>query len=263
MVAEIISVGTEILLGDILNTNAQYIEKKLANIGIDVYYQTVVGDNYERLKSALNIAFDRADIVVLSGGLGPTKDDLTKELVADYFGKKLIFDQKVYDNVEKRGFEFGLKVISESIKKQAYVPEDALIVHNEWGTAPGMILAKDGKAAIMLPGPPSEMKPLFDQCCDLFLNKLSDQVLVSMNIRLKGPSEAPGSEIGEAPVADKIAKFLDLKNPTVATYAKPDGCIIRVTAAASNREEALGMIAPVISGLTDILAPVMKEVYES
>lgn len=263
MVAEIISVGTEILLGDIVNTNAQYIAKQLAHKGIDVYYQTVVGDNYDRLKSALNIAFDRADIVVMTGGLGPTKDDMTKELVADYFGKKLVFDQKVYDNVEQKAFEFGVKEISESIKKQAYVPEDALIIHNDWGTAPGMVLAKDGKAAIMLPGPPSEMKPLFEECCKLFLNKLSDRVLVSMNIKLKGPGEAPGNEIGEAPVADKISAFLDLKNPTVATYAKPDGCVIRVTAAASDREEALELIAPVISGLTDILAPVMKEVYES
>lgn len=263
MVAEIISVGTEILLGDILNTNAWYIAKKLAHIGIEVYYQTVVGDNYDRLKAALNIAFDRADIVVLTGGLGPTKDDLTKELTADYFGKKLVFNREVYDNVEKRGFEFGLKEISESIKKQAYVPEDALIIHNEWGTAPGMILAKDGKAAILLPGPPNEMEPLFDKCCDVFLNRLSGQVFVSMNIRLKGPGEAPGSEIGEAPVADKIAAFLDYKNPTVATYAKPDGCVIRITASAATREEALTLIAPVISGLTDILAPVMKEVYES
>ncbi|MDO4554138.1 MAG: molybdopterin-binding protein [Lachnospiraceae bacterium] len=263
MVAEIISVGTEILLGDIINTNAQYIAKKLSHIGIEVYYQTVVGDNYDRLKGALNVAFDRSDIVVLSGGLGPTKDDLTKELVADYFGKELVFNQKVYDNVEKRGFEFGLKVISESIKKQAYVPKDALIVHNEWGTAPGIILAKDGKAALMLPGPPSEMEPLFDQCCELFLNKLSNQVFVSMNLRLKGPKEAPGSEIGEAPVADKISAFLDYTNPTVATYAKPDGCIIRVTANAPTREEALERILPVIRDLTDILAPVIKEVYES
>jgi nicotinamide-nucleotide amidase len=107
------------------------------------------------------------------------------------------------------------------------------------------------------------MKPLFNECCDLFLNELSDQVFVSMNIRLKGPGEAPGSEIGEAPVADKISDFLDYKNPTVATYAKPDGCIIRVTASATDREEALKLIAPVISDLTDILAPVMKEVYES
>lgn len=263
MVAEIISVGTEILLGDIVNTNAQYIAKQLAHKGIDVYYQTVVGDNYDRLKAALTIAFERADIVVMTGGLGPTKDDMTKELAADYFGKKLVFNQQVYDNVERKAYAFGVKNISESIKKQAYVPEDALILHNEWGSAPGIVLAKDGKAAILLPGPPSEMKPLFEECCKLFLNKLSDQVFVSMNIKLKGPGEAPGNEIGEAPVADKIAAFLDYKNPTVATYAKPDGCIIRVTASASNREEALEKIAPVISGLTDILAPVMKEVYES
>ena len=263
MVAEIISVGTEILLGDILNTNARYIAKRLSQIGIEVYYQTVVGDNYDRLKGALNTAFDRSDVVVLTGGLGPTKDDLTKELVADYFGKDLVFNQEVYDNVEKRGFEFGLKEISESIKKQAYVPEDALIIHNECGTAPGMILAKDGKAAVLLPGPPEEMKGLMEQCCELFLNKLSDKVFVSMNLRLKGRGEAPGSEIGEAPVADKISAFLDYKNTTVATYAKPDGCVIRVTAAAADRDEALRLIEPVLLDLTEILAPVIKDVYES
>lgn len=263
MVAEIISVGTELLLGDIVNTNAQYIAKKLAHIGIDVYYQTVVGDNSERLKSALNIAFDRADMVVLTGGLGPTKDDLTKELVAEYFGKKLVLDEDVLKNVIEKVLAFGEIEITDSIKKQAYVPEGCLVLHNAWGTAPGMVVAKDGKTAILLPGPPSEMKPLFDECCSVVLNKLSDKVFVSMNIKLKGPGEAPGEEIGEAPVAEKIAAFLDYRNPTVATYAKPDGCVIRVTASASNREEALMLIAPVISGITDILAPVMKEVYES
>ena len=263
MVAEIISVGTELLLGDIVNTNAQYIAKSLARIGIEVYYQTVVGDNSERLKSALNIAFGRADMVVMTGGLGPTKDDLTKELVAEYFGKKLVLDEEVLKNVVEKVLAFGEIEITDSIKKQAFVPEGCLVIHNEWGTAPGMVVAKDGKTAILLPGPPSEMKPLFDECCSMVLNKLSDKVFVSMNIRLKGPGEAPGEEIGEAPVAEKISAFLDSKNPTVATYAKPDGCVIRVTASAADREEALSMIAPVISGLTDILAPVMKEVYES
>ena len=158
MVAEIISVGTELLLGDIVNTNAQYIAKKLAHAGIEVYYQTVVGDNPDRLKLALNIAFARADMVILTGGLGPTKDDLTKELVAEYFDKKLVFDEEVYANVEEKAFAFGVKVISESIKKQAYVPEGALIFKNNVGTAPGMVVAKDGKTAILLPGPPEEMQ---------------------------------------------------------------------------------------------------------
>ena len=263
MVAEIISVGTELLLGDIVNTNAQYIAKKLAHAGIEVYYQTVVGDNPDRLKLALNIAFARADMVILTGGFGPTKDDLTKELVAEYFDKKLVFDEEVYANVEEKAFAFGVKVISESIKKQAYVPEGALIFKNNVGTAPGMVVAKDGKTAILLPGPPEEMHPIFDECCDVFLNRISDKVFVSMNIRLKGPKEAPGNEIGEAPVADKISAYLDYKNPTVAIYVKPEGCVIRITAAATDREEALKLIAPVISGITDILAPVMKEVYES
>lgn len=262
MVAEIITVGTELLLGDILNTNAQFLSKKLAHIGIDVYYQTTVGDNKDRLKSALEIAFSRSDMVILSGGLGPTKDDLTKELVAEYFGKKLVWNQKVYDNVEKRGFAFGLKEISDSLKKQAYVPEDCLILHNHNGTAPGIILAKNGKSAILLPGPPSEMKPMFKECCEIFLNKISDRVFVSLGIKLKGPGEAPGSEIGEAPVADKISKYLDYTNPTVATYAKEDGCLIRITAAAATREEALELIAPVASEISDIVGPVIKNVAE-
>ena len=143
------------------------------------------------------------------------------------------------------------------------MPEGALLYKNDVGTAPGMVLAKDGKTAILLPGPPEEMKPICDECSRVLLNKLSDKVFVSMNIRLKGPDEAPGDDIGEAPVADRISKFLDYKNPTVAIYAKPDGCIIRITAAGADREEALTLIVPVISGLTDILAPVMKEVYES
>ncbi len=262
MTAEIITVGTELLLGDILNTNAQFLAKKLAHIGIEVYYQTTVGDNKDRLKSALEIAFSRSDMVILSGGLGPTKDDLTKELVAEYFGKKLVWNQKVYENVEKRGFAFGLKEISESIKKQAYVPEDCIVLYNNHGTAPGIILAKDGKSAILLPGPPSEMKPMFKECCDIFLSKLSDRVFVSLGIKLKGVGEAPGSEIGEAPVADKISKYLDYTNPTVATYAKEDGCLIRITAAAATREDALELIAPVASEISDIVGPVIKSVAE-
>ncbi len=262
MTAEIITVGTELLLGDILNTNAQFLAKKLAHIGIEVYYQTTVGDNKDRLKSALEIAFSRSDMVILSGGLGPTKDDLTKELVAEYFGKKLIWNQKVYENVEKRGLAFGLKEISDSIKKQAYVPEDCIVLYNHHGTAPGIILAKDGKSAILLPGPPSEMKPMFKECCEIFLSKLSDRVFVSLGIKLKGIGEAPGSEIGEAPVADKISKYLDYTNPTVATYAKEDGCLIRITAAAATREEALKLIAPVASEISDIVGPVIKNVAE-
>lgn len=261
MVAEILCVGTEILLGDIVNTNAQYIAKQLSWLGISVYYQTVVGDNPDRIKAALDVAFDRgSDLVIMSGGLGPTKDDLTKEMLAKYFGKQLIFDQKAYENVERRVLEFGLPEVTESLKKQAYVPEDSIILYNNNGTAPGCIMAHDGKAVIILPGPPKEMKPMFENCKEIFLSNLSDKLILSYNIKLKAHGEAPAEEVGEAPVADKLSHLLDNANPTVATYAKDDGCLIRVTATATKRDDALKLLEPVIEEIRILLPNSIKTI---
>ena len=247
MVAEIVCVGTELLLGDIVNTNAQHISKELAHIGIDLYYQTVVGDNKERVWNVLDTALKRSDLIIMTGGLGPTKDDLTKEVAASFFGKKLVFHEQTYEHVRKKLESYGINEMTESQKKQALVPEGSLVVTNPAGLAPGIIMAQGDKAIVMLPGPPKEMKAVLAECCHLFINRLSDQVFVSINIKCKGPDELPLREIGEAPVADLLGDILDNENPTVATYAKEDGVLIRVTASGKTREDALTAMQPVVT----------------
>lgn len=247
MVAELISVGTELLLGDIVNTNAQYLAKQLASLGIEIHYQTVVGDNPERIKSALDIAYSRAQLVVLTGGLGPTKDDMTKEMLMSYFGKTTVLDEKALENVITRVRAFGIDEITDAHRKQALVPSDSIILYNENGTAPGCIMERDGKRCILLPGPPREMKPMFEgETCQHYLHSISNQVLVSMCIKTYSKDERPGDRIGEAPVAERLDELLDSENPTVATYAKEDGCLVRVTALAKSRERALALIQPTL-----------------
>ena len=162
MNAEILAVGTEILLGDIVNTNAQYIAQGLAELGIDVFYQTVVGDNPDRMKTAMNIAFERADIIITTGGLGPTGDDLTKEIGAEYFGRKLILDEKALDRI-KKFFDKMKRPMTDNNVKQAMVPVNSTVMYNENGTAPGIIIEDNNKILIMMPGPPKEMKPMFSK----------------------------------------------------------------------------------------------------
>ncbi|MGI6170199.1 MAG: molybdopterin-binding protein [Butyricicoccus sp.] len=252
MTAELISVGTEILLGNIVNTNAQYLAKRLAELGIEVYYQTVVGDNPERIKSALDIAYSRAEMVILTGGLGPTKDDLTKEMLISYFGKQPVLDPKAYDMLEKHLKKIQIEM-TDSLKKQAIVPDHSTILYNYHGTAPGCIMEQDGRVCILLPGPPKEMKPMFEDCCARYLNGISGRVFVSMNIKMLDFDHAPVSAVGEAPVADALGELLDSENPTVATYAKDDGCLIRITASAPAREEALALVNPMVEQCRAIL----------
>ena len=227
MIVEIISVGTELLMGSIVNTNAQHIARKLAHMGLDAYYQTVVGDNPERLRAALDIAYTRADCVITTGGLGPTKDDLTKEMLISYFGCTPVEDPETLRRLEERAAKRGIP-LSVSMRKQATVPSGALVLQNDNGTAPGVIIEKDGRACIMLPGPPKEMKPMFDTACKVFLRGKSDKVFVSMNIKLYSMAEK-GLPVGESPVADRLGTLVDGENPSVATYAKEDGCLVRVT----------------------------------
>lgn len=253
MTAEIISVGTEILLGDIVNTNAQYIAKELARMGIDLYFQTVVGDNPERLKKTLETAFQRSELVITTGGLGPTKDDLTKEVAAKVMERNLVFHEETYKHVKEKLESYGISQMTESQKKQAIVPDNSLVITNPVGLAPGLIIAKGDRALVMLPGPPKEMKAVFAECSRLFISKLSDHVFVTINIKCKGPDEMPLKEIGEAPIADLLGDILDNENPTVATYAKEDGVLIRVTASGVTREDALVLIKPIVTQIADIL----------
>ena len=245
MKAEILCVGTELLLGDIVNTNAAYIAKELANIGIDVYYQSVVGDNNDRLKSSLNLAFSRADIVILTGGLGPTYDDLTKETVAEYFHKEMQMDEDSLKGIECF-FKKLDRPMTENNKKQAMMPAGATIFPNAHGTAPGLAVSENGKTAILLPGPPSEMKPMFGESVIPYLMGFSNKVLVSHNLRLFG--------IGESQVEDTLYGLMkNSTNPTIAPYAKTGEVTLRVTASGDTYEECETLIVPVIKQIKDAL----------
>ncbi len=245
MIAEILAVGTEILLGNIVNTNGQYIANRLAELGINVYHQSVVGDNEERLKQAYDLAFKRADLVITTGGLGPTKDDLTKEVAFDYFTKESILYEDILKNIE--GFFKRLNVeMGESNKKQAYFPKDAIIMPNNNGTAPGCIIESHNKVLAVLPGPPREMKAMFEESLLPYLSKFQDGVLFSKTLRIIG--------IGESQVEEMIEDIIDNStNPTVAPYAKEGEVILRITAKAKNKDEAEKLVLPVEKSIRDRL----------
>jgi len=238
MNAEILCVGTELLLGDIVNTNAAYLARELAALGIGCYYQSVVGDNAGRLAESLRLALSRADMVITTGGLGPTYDDLTKETVAQHFGLPMELHQPSLDRMkailERRGRPF-----TKNNEKQAYFPKGAHIFPNDQGTAPGLAIEQDGKIVIMLPGPPNEMTAMFQKQVRPYLESRSGRVLRSHTIHL--------FNIGESAVEDKLHQsMLDHQNPTIAPYAKLGEVQLRVTAAAANEEEAEAMMKPVI-----------------
>ncbi len=237
MNAEILAVGTEILLGDILNTNAQYLSKELAQLGIGVYYQTVVGDNPERLENAIFDAFSRADLVITTGGLGPTADDLTKETGAKYFGKELVLDEKAFNEI-KEYFKKTNRTMTENNVKQAYVPEGAKVLYNKNGTAPGIIVEENGKILVMLPGPPKETVPMFEEYVKPFLSSKQDYTLVSRVLRV--------ASIGESKMETLVKDLIENgENPTVAPYAKDNEAILRITAKGKTEEEAIKLIEPV------------------
>lgn len=237
MNCELISVGTEILLGDILNTNAQYLAKELAALGIGVLRQTTVGDNEGRLLAALDSAFDRCDTVILTGGLGPTPDDLTKETCAEYFGKKLLLDKESLEKIEAYFSARSIVPMPESNKKQALLPEDSLKLPNDNGTAPGCVMEKDGKRIIILPGPPKEMVPMFRDYVKPYLKQFTHSVILSHSIRTFG--------IGESYMSEQVADLLEGENPTLAPYAKSGEALLRITASAADEKEAEEKIGPV------------------
>lgn len=244
MRCEILAVGTEILLGDIVNTNAQYISKRLSEEGIFVYHQSVIGDNPERLKQAYELAFSRADLVITTGGLGPTKDDLTKEIAFEYFGMRSVCHEESLNQI-KEYFEKINKPLGKTNEKQAYFPEEAIVLKNNNGTAPGCILEEAGKVLVMLPGPPREMKAMFEESVIPYLRKYSKEILVSKILRVIG--------VGESAAAELIGDLIDNENPTVAPYAKEGEMIFRITARAESEEVANKLIAPVEAEIRSIL----------
>ena len=248
--AELIAVGTEILLGNIANTDAQILSEKLAELGIDVLYHTVVGDNSERLRAALALARTRADIIITTGGLGPTYDDLTKQTICEVFGRRNVLHPELEawlrDWFASRG-----RPMTENNLQQAYLPENCTVFENQNGTAPGCAFCEDGVHVLMLPGPPHECALMFDTGAAAYLRELSRDVIVSHTLRIYGRGE---SEI-EMLLRDKIEH---MKNPTVAPYAKPDECMLRVTAKAASREQAEALLRPAVD---EVLSVVGEWVY--
>ncbi|MBS5886814.1 MAG: competence/damage-inducible protein A [Clostridium sp.] len=245
MKAEIIAIGTEILLGDIVNTNAQFLAKELAALGIDVYHQSVIGDNAERIIESFEKAFERCDLVITTGGLGPTQDDLTKELGAKYFNKKLVLHEPSLDWI-KTYLDMKDEAIVEANKKQAYFPEGSIILPNPNGTAPGSIVSENNKILIILPGPPREMKPMFNDHVKKYLEGITGKIIKSKTLRLFG--------IGESLMAQKLNNLIqNSKNPTVAPYAKDNDVTLRITAKGNSEKECDDLINPVEKEIKDAL----------
>ncbi len=249
--AEIIGVGTELLLGNTANTDAKDISEMLSELGINVYFHTVVGDNPERMKSAVEIAKSRADIIITTGGLGPTFDDLTKQTLAACFGKELIFNE---DEAERIRSYFHKKLMhvqmTDNNLQQAMLPEGCTIFHNEWGTAPGCAFEAEGKHVLMLPGPPRECRSMFRNCAVPYLKALSDSEILSHNIHIFG--------MGESSVEDKLRPLmLKLENPTLAPYAKEGEVMLRLTAKAATHEACEALMAPVLQQVRDIIGDVI------
>lgn len=238
MKCELVFVGTELLLGDILNTNAQYLSKKLAALGFDVLFQCVVGDNPQRLREVLEEGLSRSDIIITTGGLGPTKDDLTKEVCAEVFSLPLEMHEESLRRIHDY-FKAKNLPMPESNEKQALMPHGSVVFKNTNGTAPGCAMEKDGKRILILPGPPREMHEMFENCALPYLRRFSKNVIISHSVRTFG--------IGESLMAEKAGDLLDMQNPTVAPYAKSGEALLRVTAKAENEQEAERLIAPVIA----------------
>ena len=245
MTGEIISVGTELLLGDIVNTNAAHAARRLAELGVSSFYQTVVGDTPDRLRKALEAAFQRADLVILTGGLGPTGDDLTKEVVASFFDVPLEHNQEVADEIAS--YLHGAGVVNPAgVRKQALIPAGALVFHNANGTAPGLVLSQGGRTAIQLPGPPREMEPMFDRQVMPFLQSHSGSTIQSHTVRLFG--------IGEAQVEQRLPQDLLLgSNPTIAPYAKNGEVELRITARGQTEQQCEKAMQPVLGEVRRVL----------
>ena len=239
MVAELISVGTELLLGNIINTNTQYLAEKCALLGLTMYYQTTVGDNHDRLAETIKTALNRSDIIILTGGLGPTEDDMTKEVCAEVMGFSLKEDSHTRQRIERYLKNSIYTDIPDNNWKQAIVPEGAMVLDNDNGTAPGLILEKGEKTAILLPGPPGELYPLFEKKVAPYLQKKQPEVILSQMVKICG--------YGESQVEDKLLDLIDKQtNPTIATYAKTGEVHLRITARTKNEDSARKLLKPVV-----------------
>ncbi|MCL2425393.1 MAG: competence/damage-inducible protein A [Oscillospiraceae bacterium] len=249
--AEIIAVGTELLLGGIANTDAQDVSRSLSELGINVFFHTVVGDNPRRMKQAVKIAKSRADIIITTGGLGPTFDDVTKETLAEAFGKKLITNEAEADKI-RSFFEKRLPhmKMTENNLRQAELPEGCIVFDNGVGTAPGCAFEAEGKHVIMLPGPPRECRAMLKSCVVPYLKKLSKAEIHSHNIHIFG--------LGESAVEEKLRPIMEcMKNPSLAPYAKDGEVMLRLTAKAASKHEAEEMMSPILEQVCNMLGDII------
>ena len=241
---EILSVGTELLLGHVTNTDARDISEMLSQIGINVRYHTVVGDNPQRLEDCVEVAKERADIIITTGGLGPTCDDLTKQILAKAFGLRLVRDENEYQGLYE--YIHPGRNFTPNNFQQAMLPEGCTVFHNDWGTAPGCAFEKDGKIVIMIPGPPKECNAMFRACAIPYLKKLSDERIVSHSLCIFG--------MGESAVDQLFRDEMNaMTNPSMAPYAKECDCLLQVTAKAHSEAEAEEMLGPIIAHVKEKL----------
>ena len=251
MTVELISVGTELLLGNIINTNANYLAVQCAGLGFSLYHQITVGDNEIRLYEAIKVALQRADIIILTGGLGPTTDDISKETLAKVLDRELIMDDHSKDRImsyfhnaasSDKEMSEELYKITDNNWKQALKINGSTVVDNDNGTAPGYIVEDDNKIFILLPGPPSELIPMFEKSILPYLKKLQDKVFVTKMVKICG--------IGEAKAETMIIDLINNQsNPTIAPYAKNGEVHFRITASANNTDEANSLITPILKEL--------------
>ena len=235
---EILSVGTELLLGNVANTDAQILSQGLSELGLNVFWHTVVGDNPQRAREAVSIAKGRADVIITTGGLGPTCDDLTKNVLAEAFGKKLVFDEGSAERIRSYFTRTGRPMTDNNLQ-QAMLPEGCTVLVNDWGTAPGCAFEAEGVHVIMLPGPPSECRPMFHHRAKPYLLSLSEGVIASHTVKLFG--------IGESSMEAQLREQMNaMTNPTLAPYAKEGECELRVTAKAASDEEAQALLQPTV-----------------
>ena len=250
MIAELIAVGTELLLGNVANTDAQMVSEGLSTLGITVHHHTVVGDNPQRLTEALETARKRADIIITTGGLGPTYDDLTKQTICRAFGREMELHQDIREEI-RSWFETKMgKAMPENNVQQAMLPVGCTVFANPVGTAPGCAFQEGGVHVLMLPGPPFECQYMFEHQAAPYLERLTDGVIVSHEIRVFGMGESAVEEALREPMTQ-------LTNPTLAPYAKTNECMVRATAKAATREAAEDLLRPLVEQVKGILGDVV------
>ena len=255
MIAEIVAIGTEILMGQIVDTDAQYLSRRLQSLGISVYYHQAVGDNPQRMQETLALALSRSDLVITTGGLGPTQDDISKEIAAKLLGLKMQFDEESWQAI--RGYFDRLgRNCPENNKRQAMFAEGARILPNSCGTAPGCMIEKDGKIVIQLPGPPNEMADMFEKQVYGYLAEMTGGCIASRYIRIYG--------LGESQVAQMCARWIEQGGDvTVAPYCQLGECQLRVTARGESEHEALEKVYPVVREITALLGESVYAVLDT